>query len=531
MASIIDSLFIELGIETSKFDAGQKEAIKKIKDIEKASLSLDRELKKSQSEKESAAKKAQVEADKQRKIEESANKERLNGLNKAKDAILGFGLATLGVAGFKDFVQQTVQGNAALGRQAKILSTSGTDLDAWGKVVEQSGGSLQTFQSSLQSIEGGIADFKIGKSSAIYQSLAQLSALDSVDMQKGTVDLYKLSDAVVRYSEVHGIQAARSRSLEIMDESMFNTMLKGGDAVKDLHDEMYKLSGVTDENIDKATKLNNKWTELAQTLSKNKQDIFGILANPMSETLDATTSMMKGGIGSSVYDILHPGDQSDRKKKQNVMDFLKSSNPLAAPFLSLFDSSYPSGEHHSDESHGGHIGGSGGIDLDAIKKIESNGNPNAISSKGAKGAYQFIDSTASQYGLHGSDVFDESKSRIAADHLFKDLLKQFGGDVDKALAGYNWGTSGLNSDIAKNGSDWLSHAPKETQSYIRQYHDYVGAKMGVNSSGGNSTSSSSVQIQNMNINTSATNAAQLGSDIHSELNNNSFINAGTMGAR
>ena len=213
MASIIDSLFIELGIETSKFDAGQKEAIKKIKDIEKASLSLDRELKKSQSEKESAAKKAQVEADKQRKIEESANKERLNGLNKAKDAILGFGLATLGVAGFKDFVQQTVQGNAALGRQAKILSTSGTDLDAWGKVVEQSGGSLQTFQSSLQSIEGGIADFKIGKSSAIYQSLAQLSALDSVDMQKGTVDLYKLSDAVVRYSEVHGIQAARSRSL------------------------------------------------------------------------------------------------------------------------------------------------------------------------------------------------------------------------------------------------------------------------------------------------------------------------------
>ncbi|MEX0285108.1 MAG: transglycosylase SLT domain-containing protein [Paracoccaceae bacterium] len=54
-------------------------------------------------------------------------------------------------------------------------------------------------------------------------------------------------------------------------------------------------------------------------------------------------------------------------------------------------------------------------------QIESNGNPNAQNpNSSAGGAFQFIDSTAKQYGLHGNDRFDMNKSANAAARLAAD---------------------------------------------------------------------------------------------------------------
>ena len=68
---------------------------------------------------------------------------------------------------------------------------------------------------------------------------------------------------------------------------------------------------------------------------------------------------------------------------------------------------------------------------------ESGFNPFARSPAGAEGIAQFMPGTADAYGL--GDPFDPVEAIDAQAHLMSDLLKQFGGKVALALAGYNAG--------------------------------------------------------------------------------------------
>ena len=74
--------------------------------------------------------------------------------------------------------------------------------------------------------------------------------------------------------------------------------------------------------------------------------------------------------------------------------------------------------------------------LAAQLMAESNFNPFAVSSAGARGIAQFMPATAKAMGLH--DPLDAAASIDAQAHLMRDLLRQFG-SVPLALAAYNAG--------------------------------------------------------------------------------------------
>jgi len=99
--------------------------------------------------------------------------------------------------------------------------------------------------------------------------------------------------------------------------------------------------------------------------------------------------------------------------------------------------------------------------LAAIMQAESGGNPNAINRNTATGEpsiglMQFQPKTAEAYGIDPTDVNQSLKGAAA---MLTDLHKQFGGDLDKVLAGYNWGSG----NMAKYGMDKM---PRETRDYI-----------------------------------------------------------------
>ena len=97
--------------------------------------------------------------------------------------------------------------------------------------------------------------------------------------------------------------------------------------------------------------------------------------------------------------------------------------------------------------------------LDSVWNTESSrGDPNRMRSpKGALGHFQFMPGTARQYGV--ADPYDLTQSATGAAKMYSDLLKSNGGDLNKALAGYNWGQGNVNSKGMQN-------APKETRDYI-----------------------------------------------------------------
>jgi hypothetical protein len=75
--------------------------------------------------------------------------------------------------------------------------------------------------------------------------------------------------------------------------------------------------------------------------------------------------------------------------------------------------------------------------LDAVQKVESGGNPQAVSPAGAQGPYQFMPATAASVGV--TNPFDPTQARQGASKYLAQLYQQFGGDATKAIAAYNAG--------------------------------------------------------------------------------------------
>lgn len=105
-----------------------------------------------------------------------------------------------------------------------------------------------------------------------------------------------------------------------------------------------------------------------------------------------------------------------------------------------------------------------------IEYIESRGNVNAISPKGAAGAMQIMRETGKDPGfgvtpLRNNSV--EENRRFGRDY-FAAMLNYYKGDVYKALAAYNWGPGNVD-DWVKKGSK-PEALPKETRDYIAQYN-------------------------------------------------------------
>lgn len=103
--------------------------------------------------------------------------------------------------------------------------------------------------------------------------------------------------------------------------------------------------------------------------------------------------------------------------------------------------------------------------LSAQLLAESNFDPSAVSSAGARGIAQFMPGTAAAYGLR--DPFDAEQAIDAQARLMKDLLARFDGKPALALAAYNAGPG------AVAPCDCIPDFP-ETQAYVARILALVG---------------------------------------------------------
>ncbi len=114
----------------------------------------------------------------------------------------------------------------------------------------------------------------------------------------------------------------------------------------------------------------------------------------------------------------------------------------------------------------------------AIIKAESNFKENVVSTSGAKGLMQLIDSTAQdtarklQISYTPEDLFNKEKNIMIGTKYFSTLYDKYG-NIELALTAYNAGSGNVDKwleagIIAKDGSNVENIPFKETNNYVRK---------------------------------------------------------------
>ncbi|HGL4095986.1 lytic transglycosylase domain-containing protein [Clostridioides difficile] len=107
--------------------------------------------------------------------------------------------------------------------------------------------------------------------------------------------------------------------------------------------------------------------------------------------------------------------------------------------------------------------------IKAIIKVESDFNPNTVSSAGAKGLMQLMPENCRDLGV--TDPFNIEQNIDAGTRHIKEYIDMFGGSIEMGLMAYNGGPGRMKSRGVESISD-LYKMPKETQNYIPKVMKY-----------------------------------------------------------
>ncbi|MGL4913734.1 MAG: lytic transglycosylase domain-containing protein [Romboutsia sp.] len=113
-----------------------------------------------------------------------------------------------------------------------------------------------------------------------------------------------------------------------------------------------------------------------------------------------------------------------------------------------------------------------GVDENLIRsivKVESNFNPNCVSSAGAKGLMQLMPENCKEYGI--KDPFNIEENIDGGTRHIKDYLNKYNGDVQMALMAYNGGPTRMARRGVESIED-IYKMPKETQNYVPKVMKY-----------------------------------------------------------
>ena len=142
-------------------------------------------------------------------------------------------------------------------------------------------------------------------------------------------------------------------------------------------------------------------------------------------------------------------------------------------------------------------------------------------------------------GVYHDYIYGDHTGRADIAHMMSDLLKQFKGDEAKAIAAYNWGSG----NVTNKGMDRLPDAtikylkdmslkvPEQRQEYSQNNSRYMGSNVASGQNQATNNSNSEVNIQNMNIQTQATDSDGIVEGMKISMQNNSLINLGMVGNR
>ncbi|ALX94891.1 hypothetical protein AV650_15620 [Serratia fonticola] len=500
MATIIDALVVTLGLDTSEFRRGQKEA-------------------------EDALDETKATAEETGKRMEASGKQAASFFSGLRNQIIALAGVTLSLKGIEDFMSSFSSKLNDLSIASTAFGMKAKNLDGWIQAGKAFGVSAEEIASSFSKISDAQEKLQAGRGKdQIITDIMRFSNMTGagIDVMNDSAETVNRK-IEANFSKLSAEQQ-RAFGMELGRGYAWQKWSATGHSVSDI-DEFTKNSGVNDAAIQSAERMRKAWVKVTQTIEnigyiiytelephledfyqwlndlaiwmkdhpKEIKDAIGEVISGLKDLIptvnDAASAI--GKLNSVIKEIVNflnvlPGSDAvrelgERVGADEVGKFInEKSSRLKSWIYGKLGLTDDEPEQRAQAAKAPRATGKGkqllgwmsgqfaqleqkynlpdGI-LRSIATTESGGNQFAISSAGAKGLFQFMDPTAKDMGLKGDDVFDPEKSAAAAAKYLSQLLQQTGGNLQEAIAAYNWGIG----NVQKKG---LGMAPAETRNYV-----------------------------------------------------------------
>lgn len=292
MATVIDTLFLELGIDSSKFSG---EAAKAEKQYDR----LERSVSKVEKAEKNAAKTTKENSEARRKsvVDTQKADASMQGLLKTVNAsIKGFAAFTgllLGASGLSKLALDAAKANRELDTTAKNLGMARKELSAWQGAAEMAGESANGMSGYMKTLSGDMQSLiMMGDTSVLpYFNALGVSLLDSTGKARKLDDV--MLDLADRFSTMDRKQAYTLAQQMGIDDGTFNTLSRGRaemERMLEIQRDMYHSSEADIEN-------SRKLAEARAVLNARWESLKLMIGNALIPVLATLTEIVSGFVG------------------------------------------------------------------------------------------------------------------------------------------------------------------------------------------------------------------------------------------
>lgn len=281
MPTILDSFFVQFGILSDDYGKGAEEIRRQNRRI-------------------------RDEEGKTATASQTGSKRSVEALGKVKNEVLGLALAFAGAASVKSFIANILNGDAATGRLAANLGVATSELSAWQLVARQAGGTAKDADTAFNGLAMAAADYRLGIRNSVTDAANGFN-LGIEDLEHPGQALMKIAKQSEHMSRAVFTDRARNMGLP---DSLITTLAKGGAATRVLVDQMERLYAVQKPNADAAAALDASFAKLREELeTKARPAIYAVADGVLqltqnADAMDTVLPVAAGLLGALAIEAL-----------------------------------------------------------------------------------------------------------------------------------------------------------------------------------------------------------------------------------
>jgi hypothetical protein len=238
-ATIIDSLIVQLGLDSKPMDNAAPKAVKGLRDIEKQGDSAGASI------------------------------------GELSAAMAGFLTLIGGTVAIKSFITDAITATAEIGRLSKNLELSSESITEWGTASERMGGSAQALRGTMQMLSRAQTEFQLTGNSGLLPYFTMLRVnFDALQSQNPEQQLLSLASGFERLEQARGRAFANNVGTSMgIDQGTMNLLLMNRKELeiylkrqKDYADQVAKFVPMATKFQDQLVGMRQKFTVLGYTL-------------------------------------------------------------------------------------------------------------------------------------------------------------------------------------------------------------------------------------------------------------------------